>query len=157
LHTDSGAKMAATKARKRKPAKGKARVERVSKGEATFAAIHKTTGKEAIERLRTIAPDFADMIVNFAFGEIYARPGLDLRSRQIATIAALTARGNAPAQLEAHIAGGLNLGLSQEEIREIIMQMAVYGGFQTAVNGLIVAQAAFDKADKSAATPRKRG
>ncbi|STV97062.1 carboxymuconolactone decarboxylase [Klebsiella michiganensis] len=78
--------------------------------------------------------------MSFPFGDIYARPGLDLRSREIATIAALTALGNAAPQLKVHIAAGLNVGLTQEEITEVIMQMAVYAGFPAALNGLFCRQ-----------------
>ncbi|ENH5012769.1 carboxymuconolactone decarboxylase family protein [Klebsiella pneumoniae] len=63
--------------------------------------------------------------------------------REIATIAALTALGNAEPQLKVHIAAGLNVGLTQEEITEAIMQMAVYAGFPAALNGLFAARAVF--------------
>lgn len=63
--------------------------------------------------------------------------------RDIATIAALTALGNAEPQLKVHIAAGLNVGLTQEEITEAIMQMAVYAGFPAALNGLFAARAVF--------------
>ncbi|MBD3700746.1 carboxymuconolactone decarboxylase family protein [Klebsiella pneumoniae] len=85
-------------------------------------------------------PDFARYLIEFPFGDIYAGGrGLDLRSREIATIAALTALGNAEPQLKVHIAAGLNVGLTQEEITEAIMQMAVYAGFPAALNGLFAA------------------
>ncbi len=93
--------------------------------------------------LADIAPDFARYLVEFPFGDIYTRPGLDLRAREIATIAALTAMGNAAPQLKVHIAAGLNGGLSREEIVEIIMQMAVYAGFPAALNGLFAAKEVF--------------
>ncbi len=72
-----------------------------------------------------------------------ARPGLDLRSREIATIAALAALGNAAPQLKVHIAAGLNVGLTRSEIVEILMQMAVYAGFPAALNGLFAAKEVF--------------
>lgn len=90
-----------------------------------------------------IAPDFADYVLEFPFGDIYARPGLDLRAREIATIAALTAMGNAQPQLKVHIEAGLNVGLTHEEIVETIMQMAVYAGFPAAINGLFAAKEVF--------------
>lgn len=83
------------------------------------------------------------LLVEFPFGDIYTRPGLDLRAREVATIAALTAMGTATPQLRVHIAAGLNVGLSREEIVEIIMQMAVYAGFPAALNGLFAARAVF--------------
>lgn len=99
-----------------------------------------------------IAPDFATYLFEFPFGDIYSRPGLDLKSREIATIAALTALGNASPQLKVHIEAGLNVGLSREEITETIMQMAVYAGFPAALNGLFAAKEIFaERAAKSGA------
>ncbi|MCE9900713.1 carboxymuconolactone decarboxylase family protein [Raoultella terrigena] len=100
-------------------------------------------GEAVVNSLSDIAPDFARYLVEFPFGDIYARPGLDLRSREIATIAALTASGNAAPQLKVHIAAGLHVGLTQEEIVEVIMQMAVYAGFPAALNGLFAAKEVF--------------
>ena len=93
--------------------------------------------------LRDVAPDFARYLVEFAFGDILARPGLDLKARQIATVAALTALGTAAPQLKVHIAGALNVGCTREEIAEVIMQMAVYAGFPAALNGLAAAREVF--------------
>ena len=94
-------------------------------------------GAEVVARLGKVAPDFAGHLVDYAFGDVYARPGLDRRSRQIATIAALAALGNAEQQLKWHIRGGLNIGVSKDEIIEILMQMAIYGGFPAAVRALV--------------------
>ena len=96
-----------------------------------------------IDSLADIAPDFGRYVIEFPFGDIYARPGLDLRSREVATIAALTALGNAAPQLKVHIEAGLNVGLSRGEIIEVIMQMAVYAGFPAALNGLSAAKEVF--------------
>jgi len=96
-----------------------------------------------IAALADIAPDFADYLLEFPFGDIYSRPGLELRAREIATIAALAAMGNAQPQLKVHIEAGLNVGLSREEITEILIQMAVYAGFPAALNGLFAAKAVF--------------
>lgn len=103
-----------------------------------------------IAALADIAPDFATYVIEFPFGDIYSRPGLDLRSREIATIAALTALGNASPQLKVHIHAGLNVGLSRDEITEVIMQMAVYAGFPAALNGLFAAKTVFAEADAKA-------
>ena len=114
-----------------------------------MARIHGETGKEFAERLRSFAPDFADMLIDFPFGDIYARPGLDLKSRQFATIAALTVLSTAPRELQIHIRGALNVGATRQEIIEVIMQMAVYGGFPAAIAGLKAAQLAFEDLDGS--------
>ena len=120
---------------------------RYDRGLANLAAIDGQAGQHVIDSLRDIAPDFARYVVEFPFGDIYDRPGLDLKSREIATIAALTALGNARPQLEVHIHAGLNVGCTRTEIVEIIMQMAVYAGFPAALNGLFAAQSVFSARD----------
>ncbi|MPT44725.1 MAG: carboxymuconolactone decarboxylase family protein [Klebsiella sp.] len=117
--------------------------ERYITGQEMLQRVDGHGGEAVVNSLKDIAPDFARYLIEFPFGDIYARPGLDLRSREIATIAALTALGNAAPQLKVHIAAGLNVGLTQEEITEVIMQMAVYAGFPAALNGLFAAKAVF--------------
>ncbi|EML0460176.1 carboxymuconolactone decarboxylase family protein [Klebsiella michiganensis] len=117
--------------------------ERYTIGREMLQRVDGRGGDAVVNSLKDIAPDFARYLIEFPFGDIYARPGLDLRSREIATIAALTALGNAAPQLKVHIAAGLNVGLTQEEITEAIMQMAVYAGFPAALNGLFAAKEVF--------------
>ena len=117
--------------------------ERYTTGQEMLQRVDGKGGDAVVNSLKDIAPDFARYLIDFPFGDIYARPGLDLRSREIATIAALTALGNAAPQLKVHIAAGLNVGLTQEEITEVIMQMAVYAGFPAALNGLFAAKDVF--------------
>jgi len=116
---------------------------RLERGKRALAEIDGAAGDKVVEALADIAPDFARYLFEFPFGDIYSRPGLDLRSREIATIAALTALGNAAPQLKVHIEAGLNVGLTREEVVEIIMQMAVYAGFPAALNGLFAAKEVF--------------
>ncbi len=120
--------------------------ERYRQGKAKLAQIHGEHGTTAVQSLEDVAPDLARYIFEFAFGDIYNRQGLDLRERQIATIAALTVQGHAEPQLRAHIRGGLNVGLSQQEIVEVITQMAVYAGFPAAMNAATAARKAFAEA-----------
>ena len=91
--------------------------------------------------LKDISPDFARYIIEFPFGDIYSRTGLDL----LATVAALVTMGNALSQLKVHINGALNVGCSRTEIVEVIIQMAVYAGFPVALNGLFAAKEVFDE------------
>lgn len=119
---------------------GESRLER---GRRALADIDGQAGERVVASLADIAPDFATYLIEFPFGDIYCRPGLDLRAREIATIAALTALGHASPQLKVHIDAGLNVGLSREEITEVIMQMAVYAGFPAALNGLFAAKDVF--------------
>jgi 4-carboxymuconolactone decarboxylase len=115
----------------------------LERGQRALAEIDGEAGAKVIAALADIAPDFATYLFEFPFGDIYSRPDLDLKAREIATIAALTALGNATPQLKVHIEAGLNVGLSREEITEVIMQMAVYAGFPAALNGLFAAKEVF--------------
>ncbi len=117
--------------------------DRFERGARALAQIDGRGGQKVVDALADVAPDFARYLVEFPFGDIYSRPGLDLRAREIATIAALTALANAAPQLKVHIEAGLNVGLSREEIVEVIMQMAVYAGFPAALNGLFAAKEVF--------------
>ncbi len=119
--------------------------ERYVIGKEMLQQVDGKGGEAVVESLKDIAPDFARYLLEFPFGDIYARPGLDLRSREIATVAALTALGNAAPQLKVHIAAALHVGLTQDEIIEVIMQMAVYAGFPAALNGLFAAKEVFAK------------
>lgn len=89
-------------------------------------------------RVAELAPDFARMSIEFPLGDIYARDGLDLRSREIVAIASLATLGNAAPQLRVHIRAATTIGLSKAEIVEILMQTAVYAGFPAALNALSV-------------------
>lgn len=117
--------------------------ERFITGQEMLQKVDGKGGDAVIESLQDIAPDFAQYLIEFPFGDIYSRPGLDLRSREIATVAALTALGNAAPQLKVHIGAALHVGLTQDEIIEVIMQMAVYAGFPAALNGLFAAKEVF--------------
>ncbi len=117
--------------------------ERFITGQEMLQKVDGKGGEAVVESLKDIAPDFARYLLEFPFGDIYSRPGLDLRSREIATVAALTALGNAAPQLKVHIGAALHVGLTQDEIVEVIMQMAVYAGFPAALNGLFAAKEVF--------------
>ncbi|MEZ9338373.1 carboxymuconolactone decarboxylase family protein [Vibrio splendidus] len=93
-------------------------------------------GQQVIESLQDICPDLAKYTIEYPFGDIYSRPGLDLKSREIATVAALTALGNCAPQLKVHLNAALNVGCSEEDIKEVILQMSVYAGFPSALNGM---------------------
>ena len=119
--------------------------ERYERGLAKLKEIDGQAGENVLDSLKDIAPDFARLLIEFPFGDIYSRPGLDLKSRELAVVAALTALGNASPQLKVHIHGARNVGCSQQEIVEVIMQMAVYAGFPAALNGLFAAKEIFSE------------
>lgn len=100
---------------------------------ARMSAISETTANRAAE----VAPDFARMAIAFPYGELFSRPGLDLKIREIAAISALAAMGNALPQLRVHVAAALTLGWTREELIEAIMQVAVIAGFPAALNALV--------------------
>lgn len=122
--------------------------ERYRRGLARLEQIDGEAGARVLESLQEIAPDLGRYVIEFPFGDIYSRPGLDLKSREIATVAALTTLGHARPQLEVHIHGALNVGCTRQEVIEIILQMAVYAGFPAALNGITAAKAVFAERDR---------
>ena len=117
--------------------------ERYQRGWAKLKEVDGLAGEHVIASLRDIAPDFARLLIEFPFGDIYSRTGLDLKARELIVVAALTAMGNAAPQLKVHLHGARNVGCSEQEIVEVIMQMAVYAGFPAALNGLFSAKEVF--------------
>jgi 4-carboxymuconolactone decarboxylase len=119
--------------------------ERYTRGWNKLKEIDGAAGEHVLAALAPIAPDFARLLIEFPFGDIYCRPNLDLRSREIATIAALAALGHAQPQLKVHIEAALNVGCTREEIVEVFIQMAVYAGFPAALNALFAAREVFER------------
>src|ERR1700681_5045661 len=117
--------------------------DRFERGLAKLKEIYGDRAEMLVAALGEVAPDLGRYVVEFGFGDIHCRPGLDLKSREIATVAALTALGTAAPQLRAHMHAALNAGCSQEEIIEVVMQMAVYAGFPAALNGIQAAKEVF--------------
>ncbi|KVV49287.1 carboxymuconolactone decarboxylase [Burkholderia territorii] len=124
--------------------------DRYTRGWNKLKEIDGDAGERVIAALAPIAPDFARLLVEFSFGDIYSRPQLDLKAREIATIAALAALGNAQPQLKVHVEAALNVGCTRDEIVEVFMQMAVYAGMPAALNALFVAHEVFKRRDEAA-------
>ena len=122
--------------------------DRYKTGWEKLKEVDGEAGQRVIDSLKDIAPDLGRYTIEFPFGDIYSRPGLDLKSREIATVAALTALGNAQPQLRVHINGALNVGCTRQEVVEVIIQMTVYAGFPAALNGMFAAQEVFQERDK---------
>lgn len=121
--------------------------DRFTRGLEKLKEIDGEAGQRVIDSLKDIAPDLAKYTVEFAFGDVYSRPGLDIKSREIATLASLTTLGNAVPQLKVHIHAALNVGCSRKEVIEIMIQMAVYAGFPAALNGVFAAKEVFEDRD----------
>jgi 4-carboxymuconolactone decarboxylase len=116
---------------------------RFEKGWKKFQEIHGPVAKATVESLKEISPDLGKFVTEFAFGDVYCRSGLDLKTRQMLTIASLVTLGTAPLQLKSHIKGALNVGCTKEEIVEVILQMAVYAGFPASMNAMYAAKEVF--------------
>jgi 4-carboxymuconolactone decarboxylase len=127
-----------------------AQSEQFQRGWKRLMEVDAEGGERVIESLRDVAPDLGRYVVEFAFGEIYQRPVLDLRQRQLVTISALTTLGGAEPQLEVHINAGLNVGLAAREIVEAIMHCVPYTGFPRVLNAILVAKRVFGERDVSA-------
>jgi 4-carboxymuconolactone decarboxylase len=117
--------------------------DRYQTGWEKFKEIDGEAGEKVNESLKDICPDLGRYTIEIPFGDICSRPGLDLKSREIATVAALTALGYALPQLRVHIHGALNVGCTRAEITEVILQMAIYAGFPAALNGMFAAKEVF--------------
>ncbi len=119
--------------------------------ELTLSDDANPTGEMDIgEGFKDIAPDLSKYVVEFAFGEIYSRPGLDNKQRVLTTISALVAQGTP--QIEMHIKTGLTVGLKPEEIVGCIMHLIPYTGFPRALNALTVAKKVFAERGVSVTT-----
>ncbi len=110
--------------------------ERYNAGWEKMKEIDGEAGEKVLASLKDISPDLGRFIIEYAFGDIYTREGLDLKSKEIAVVAALTAMGTAQPQLRVHINGALNTGSSISEVKEVILQMSVYAGFPSCINGM---------------------
>ncbi|MBW1972333.1 MAG: carboxymuconolactone decarboxylase family protein [Deltaproteobacteria bacterium] len=127
--------------------------ERYQRGLEKLKEIDPEAIKRLHEDFKDIAPDLARYTIEFPFGDIYSRPGLDLKTRELINIAALTALGYALPQLKVHIHGALNVGCNREEIVEVILQMAVYAGFPAAHNAMYIAKEVFMERDRVSKEP----
>ena len=118
---------------------GSAADERLRQGRAMQDHLDPGLADALHNALADVAPDFARLTTEVAFGDVYGRPGLDLRSRQIATIASLVTLGER-SQLQTHLRFALNIGMPREELVEVIVQMAVYAGWPRSLNALYAAR-----------------
>ncbi len=117
---------------------------RYTTGFGLLTDIDGEAGHNVIESLKDICPDLAKYTIEYPFGDIYNRKGLDLKSREIATVAALMALGNCQPQLKVHLNAALNVGCTEDEIKEVILQMSVYAGFPAALNGMFAFKEVLD-------------
>lgn len=109
-----------------------------------------------IRNIKALAPEFAWVNVTFPFGELYTRDVIDLKTRELCTVAALTVQGFSLVELKLHVKAALRCGASRAEVTEIITQMIAYCGFPAATNALMTMKEAFDELDAAMSKkPRK--
>lgn len=118
--------------------------DRYKKGWETLKNINSEAGERILDLLKDISPDMAKYVIEFPYGDIYSREGLNIKTRELITIASLTTLGYAKDQLKAHINNALNADCTKDEIVEVIMQMSIYAGFPAALNGLFIAKEVFE-------------
>jgi 4-carboxymuconolactone decarboxylase len=119
------------------------RQQRFEHGKAVLDAIDGQAGVDVIDALGDISPELGHQVVAWAFGEIYSRPGLEPRDRQLVTLGMLTALGGCEPQLDVHINAALNVGLTPQQIVEALLHSAVYCGFPRALNATFTAKKVF--------------
>ncbi|WP_226294076.1 carboxymuconolactone decarboxylase family protein [Aquimarina algicola] len=111
------------------------KTERFKKGWEKLKEIDGQAGVNVIESLKNVSPDLGKYTIEYPFGDVYSREILDNRTKEIAVVAALVAMGNASPQLKVHINAALNVGVTEQELSEIMILMSVYAGFPSALNG----------------------
>jgi 4-carboxymuconolactone decarboxylase len=116
---------------------------RYDRGLAVMSALDGGAAPAVMEGLADIAPALAHHIVAFGFGDIYSRPQLDPKQRELVTLGILAALGGCEPELEVHVKTALNVGLTPSEIAETFIQTAGYAGFPRAINAITVAKKVF--------------
>ncbi|MDF1759072.1 MAG: carboxymuconolactone decarboxylase family protein [Coxiellaceae bacterium] len=93
-------------------------------------------GEQMVAELFELSPELVDMTIRWAFGEVHSRPGIDLKIRELVTIASCITDGAIQPQLRAHYEAALKIGVTQQQIVEVILQMIFYAGMAKASNAL---------------------
>ena len=106
--------------------------DRYDRGRERLREIDGSAGEQIVDALG----DLGRYVVEFAFGDVYGRPGLSLRDRELATVAMLAALGAREPQLDVHLQAAVNVGISMEELREVVIHVAPYAGFPAAINAM---------------------
>ncbi len=122
--------------------------ERFERGSKKINQLMEGADQSILKGLSKIAPDLANYVLEFIFGDLYCREGLDLKTKQILTITILATLGNAKPQLAYHINCALNIGITREEIIHIMTHIAGYAGFPAALNGTATAKEVFTERDQ---------
>jgi len=124
--------------------------ERYERGMEKLREVDGELGDQVVAALEDISPDLGRLLLEYPFGDIYSRPQLSLKDRELVTISALAAMGSCAPQLKVHINGALNVGWTREEVIETFIQMTVYAGFPSALNAIFLAKETFAELDGKA-------
>lgn len=120
--------------------------QRYQQGLALLQHLHGgEVGQQMVEELGDICPEIVDMTIEWGFGTVAVRTGIDLGTRELVTIAACTTLGHTTAQLAAHIASALKIGVSKEAIIDTLLQMIFYAGMAAVTNALRIAKRIFNE------------
>jgi 4-carboxymuconolactone decarboxylase len=118
-------------------------------GIETLEKMFPAESLEGMKKMKEVSPDFWEMIVGFGYGELYPREGLNLAERELVTLSSLITQG-AFEQLDVHIRASLRVGLTEHQIKEVIIQCSGYAGFPKAVQAMKMASVIFaDEAEKA--------
>ena len=116
--------------------------DRYERGRARFLEVHDEKALRAVEGLG----DLGRSIVEYVYGDIYLRPGLSLRDRELAAVATLVALGRS-SQIPQHLRAALKAGVTPDELREVIMQTAAIAGFPPAMNAMSTLKSVLAESD----------
>lgn len=116
---------------------------RFQRGWELLRQVDDAGGEAVVNSLEEIAPDLVRYIVEFAFGDVYAREGLSLQERELVTIVSLLTAGGCEPQLRVHLHGALNVGVPREKIVEALIHCVPYVGFPRVLNAVFVAKEVF--------------
>ena len=119
------------------------RRDRFDRGMEVLSRIEGESGHGVVESLKDVSPELGHQIVAWAFGDMYDRPGLPPRDRQLVTLGMLTALGGCELELDVHVNAALNVGLTPDEIVEALLHAAVYCGIPKSLNATLVAKKVF--------------
>jgi 4-carboxymuconolactone decarboxylase len=118
---------------------------RLERGRAMMHSISPEVGDSMVDDLSSVAPDFEDLLVGFAFADIWARPGLPLRERALIRLGVLAALGAPRTATRANIDSALHIGLSSQEIAEAFLQTLPYVGFPQVISALETLKTVLDE------------
>lgn len=122
--------------------------DRLKKGSNKINELMKDADQSVLKGLGKTAPDLANYVLEFIFGDLYSRRGLELKTKQMLTITILATLGNAKPQLAYHINCALNIGITRQEIIDIMTHISGYAGFPAALNGVATAKEVFADRDQ---------